>query len=129
MDKGNLAQLICTVMKGDEPLTINWSLKGDTVSSDPELSTTMLGKRTSMLTIASVSHRHTGTYTCRATNAAGSVAHSADLIVNGNKNTLKALQITFLFFSSSADCAIFIWHRRSQSRRICTIDVHHKEGG
>lgn len=71
------------VRKGDEPITLTWSLKGDVVSSDPDLSTTMLGKRTSMMTISSVSYRHSGTYTCRATNPAGTVTFSSELKVNG----------------------------------------------
>ena len=59
------------------------------MSSDPDLSTTMLGKRTSMLTIASVSYRHSGTYTCRASNPAGSSDYSSDLVVNGNLKAIK----------------------------------------
>ena len=88
VDQGNFAQLVCVVMKGDEPITINWSLKGDVISSDPQMSTTMLGTRTSMLTISSVSHRHIGTYTCRATNPGGSVTHTATLNVNGKSYTM-----------------------------------------
>ena len=83
VDQGKFAQLLCTVMSGDEPITLKWSLQGDEITSDPTLSTTMLGTRTSMLTIASVNYRHIGTYTCRATNPAGSVTHSANLKVNG----------------------------------------------
>ena len=75
---------MCVVMRGDEPVSITWSLKGDVISSDPVLSTTLLGTRTSMLTISAVNHRHSGTYTCRATNPAGSVIYSASLVVNGN---------------------------------------------
>ena len=83
VDAGDFAQLICVINKGDEPLSITWSLKGDIIASEPDLSTTMLGRRTSMLTISSVSHRHIGDYTCRATNPAGSTTHSAQLKVNG----------------------------------------------
>ena len=84
VDQGRFAQLVCVVATGDEPISIKWNLQGDIVSSDPTLSTTMLGARTSMLTIASVNYRHIGTYTCRATNPAGSATHSAELKVNGN---------------------------------------------
>lgn len=84
VDQGKFAQLICVVMSGDEPITINWSLKGDVISSDPDLTTTMLGTRTSMLTISSVNYQHIGIYTCRASNPAGSVTYATSLKVNGN---------------------------------------------
>ena len=78
------AQLTCVVRKGDEPLSITWSLKGDDISSDPSMSTNVLGSRVSMLTITSVEHRHSGEYTCRAENPAGIATHSTELRVNGN---------------------------------------------
>ena len=82
--EGGIAQLICFVNEGDEPLTISWYLKGDILSSDPAISTTMIGTRTSMLMISNVGYRHSGTYSCRATNHAGSVTQTAELKVNGN---------------------------------------------
>ncbi len=83
INEGDIAQLTCFVMKGDEPLRITWSLKGDTISSEPSMTTTMIGTRTSMLMINGVGYRHSGTYTCSAKNMAGSVSHSAELLVNG----------------------------------------------
>ena len=83
VNTGVYSQLLCVVSQGDMPVTITWSLKGQELSSGPELTTTMLGTRTSMLTISSVSYQHIGEYTCRATNPAGSVTHSAELKVNG----------------------------------------------
>jgi hypothetical protein len=59
-------------------------LKGDIVSSSPSLSTTMLGSRTSILMLSSVDYIHSGEYTCRASNMAGSVTYSTELTVNGN---------------------------------------------
>ena len=79
-----MAQLTCFVPKGDEPLQITWHLKGDVISSGPSVTTNMFGTRTSMLMISRVGYRHSGTYSCRATNAAGTVAESAILRVNGN---------------------------------------------
>ena len=83
VNTGVYSQLLCVVSQGDMPVTITWSLKGQKLNSGPDITTTMLGKRTSMLTIASVSYLHIGEYTCRATNPAGSVTHSAELKVNG----------------------------------------------
>ena len=83
VNQGESAQLMCAVNKGDRPLSITWSLKGDIISSDPVLTTTMLGTQTSILMISSVDYQHSGVYTCRAENPAGITSHSAALKVNG----------------------------------------------
>ena len=59
------------------------------MNSGPSITTNMLGQRVSMLVIASVDYTHIGEYTCRATNGAGSVTHSAALNVNGNRTVSK----------------------------------------
>ena len=84
VNQGDSAQLMCAVTRGDRPLSITWSLKGDIISSDPVLTTTMIGQQTSLLIIAAVDYQHSGTYTCRAENPAGVRTHSAELLVNGN---------------------------------------------
>ena len=84
MDQGDFAQLSCVVTKGDRPLTITWSLKGDIVSSDDTMTTTLIGQQTSLLMISSVDYQHSGTYTCRAENPAGITTYSTELKVNGN---------------------------------------------
>ena len=84
VDSGEFAQLTCVVSKGDMPITITWSLKGQDLNSGPSITTTMVGTRTSMLIISSVDYSHIGEYTCRASNPAGSVTHAAKLNVNGN---------------------------------------------
>ena len=83
VDQGSFAQLTCVISHGDRPLSITWSLKGDIVSSDDTMTTTMLGTQASMLVIQSVDYQHSGTYTCRAENPAGITTHSAELRVNG----------------------------------------------
>ena len=83
INEGDVSQLTCLVSRGDEPLRITWSLKGDIISSEPSMTTTMLGTRVSMLMITSVGYRHSGTYTCTATNAAGTASYSTELKVNG----------------------------------------------
>ena len=83
VNTGVYAQLTCVVSQGDMPIAITWSLKGTELNSGPSITTTMLGQRASMLVISSVDYTHIGEYTCRATNPAGSVTHSAKLNVNG----------------------------------------------
>ena len=84
IDQGKFAQLTCVVSSGDRPLSIKWSLKGDIVSSDDTMTTTLIGQQTSLLMISSVDYQHSGTYTCRAENPAGITTYSTELKVNGN---------------------------------------------
>ena len=86
--------MTCVVSSGDRPLSIKWSLKGDIVSSDDTMTTTMLGTQASMLVIQSVDYQHSGVYTCRAENPAGITTHSAELRVNGTD--WKALMVFYL---------------------------------
>ena len=83
VNQREFAQLSCVVRKGDEPISITWSLKGDDLSSDPTMTTNTIGSRMSLLVITSVEYRHSGTYTCRAENSAGVDTYSAQLKVNG----------------------------------------------
>lgn len=89
MNEGQFAQVVCIVTKGDEPLSITWSLHGKVVSSEPSLSTTTLGTRTSMLTIQSIGYRHSGLYTCTASNRAGARSQAVTLKVNGKNSNIK----------------------------------------
>jgi len=88
LNEGQFASVVCIVTQGDEPLSITWSLQGEVVSSEPGLTTT-LSTRTSMLTIQSVGHRHSGLYTCTASNQAGSQSETVELKVNGEIDVQK----------------------------------------
>ena len=83
VNEGEFGQLVCTVISGDPPFTFTWSLQGDIVHSEPGLTTSQIGGRTSMLMINSVGHRHTGQYTCAVGNKAGLTSISTELKVNG----------------------------------------------
>ena len=83
VDEGEFVQVTCNVRRGDLPLSVSWSLEGDTISSEPAITTTMIGVRTSILMISSVGYRHNGKYTCIAKNDAGTSFESTVLKVNG----------------------------------------------
>ena len=108
LNQGDFAQITCVVTRGDRPLSITWSLKGDKINSDPSLTTTMLGTQASMLVISSVDYQHSGVYTCRAENIAGISSYSAKLSVNGNSGLgtrnilLQNLQLSYLSHSGSS---------------------------
>ena len=83
VNEAEFVQVTCNVRRGDLPLSISWSLEGDTISSEPAITTTMIGTRTSILMISSVGYRHSGKYACIAKNNAGMTFESTRLKVNG----------------------------------------------
>ena len=92
-NEATFAQAACIITDGDEPLTIQWSFHGHNISSDQGITTTNIGTRTSILSIGSVSHSHRGNYTCRASNLAGDRTYTAELKVNGRKNSIELVSI------------------------------------
>ena len=106
VNQGESVQLMCAINKGDRPLSITWSLKGDIINSDPTLTTTMIGQQTSLLMISSVDYTHIGEYTCRAENPAGISKYSAELKVNGKK--AEALKI--IYCRDSCHCPLLLWN-------------------
>ena len=83
VDEGDYGQLFCSVIRGDAPFSFTWSLHGDIVHTEPGLTTNQIGGRTSILTIDSIGHRHSGQYTCTVSNQAGQTSKSTELRVNG----------------------------------------------
>lgn len=75
--------VICTISKGDYPITISWMLNGQNVNTIDGITATSTNKRVSQLTIESARASHTGEYTCTAENSAGTASFSAYLNVNG----------------------------------------------
>ncbi|XP_047359425.1 Down syndrome cell adhesion molecule-like protein Dscam2 isoform X48 [Vespa velutina] len=81
---GEQVSAICSIVKGDSPIDIQWSLNGEpiTARTHPDITIQKTGKKTSLLTIDSVTAHHAGEYSCVASNLVGSVTRSAVLSVN-----------------------------------------------
>ncbi len=80
---GQYNTLTCTVQTGDFPLNFTWLLNGIELKDSLDIFISMVGKRSTFLTIESVQAIHAGTYTCQAENKAGITRYSTELKVNG----------------------------------------------
>uniref|UniRef100_T1JA71 Down syndrome cell adhesion molecule-like protein Dscam2 n=1 Tax=Strigamia maritima TaxID=126957 RepID=T1JA71_STRMM len=80
--EGVLAQISCVVYQGDLPLEIDWLKDGIPVAADTGLTLRQIDDYSSVLTIGSVQRKHSGNYTCVASNSAASSNFSASLTVN-----------------------------------------------
>lgn len=76
--------LYCSASIGDLPLNISWLLNDQDVEENVlGVTTMMVNKRTSVLTIDSVDDHHAGNYTCLARNRAGLQTYTTELNVYG----------------------------------------------
>lgn len=80
---GESIQVMCHIPKGDMPLTLVWSLRGRPVHKSDAITVTKMGDRSSILAIAAVTEKHSGNYTCTASNTVASTNHTATLNVQG----------------------------------------------
>lgn len=83
MHSGQYVQVQCLISDGDLPISFSWDLNGRELDEFPEIVASKMGKRSSILSIESVSYTNTGNYTCTARNAAGIARHTAQLLING----------------------------------------------
>lgn len=83
--EGVSIQILCTLLSGDDPVTLYWLKDKISMNTDSLDGTTInnVGSRTSMLAIPSVEQQHSGEYTCVASNRAGQANHSVTLNVLG----------------------------------------------
>lgn len=63
---------------------MDWFLDGKSVLGVDGISVSQFGRKSSILNIESIRAEHSGKYTCRATNSAGSAYYTARLAVNGD---------------------------------------------
>lgn len=83
VNSGDPASLNCLVHKGDLPFNITWLHNNKTIKEEFGILIFANGKKTSSLSIDSVSAEHAGEYSCFVQNRAGSDRHTAVLNVNG----------------------------------------------
>lgn len=114
INSGETVSIQCTILKGDPPLNITWSLNGIPIASRDGI-TIMKLKRFSTLNIDSVQDAHTGEYTCTARNKAGYASHSAVLNVNGISEIILFLLCISGFFLTFFICS-FCVHLQSYHR-------------
>ncbi|XP_014244424.1 Down syndrome cell adhesion molecule-like protein Dscam2 isoform X2 [Cimex lectularius] len=74
--------VMCSVLQGDLPIRITWELNKQPLFSNNEIVIVQTSKRTSALSIESVSEKHVGNYSCIGMNEAGYDVHTASLLVN-----------------------------------------------
>lgn len=75
--------LQCTISEGDLPINILWTFNNQLITSELDIITAKMGKRSSVLTIESVTAKHAGIYSCQGENQAGIAAYSTELKVIG----------------------------------------------
>nr|ACC65888.1 Down syndrome cell adhesion molecule isoform [Daphnia pulex] len=82
---GDDVQLTCYVARGDEPISVSWTLNGLPLdNSRPGVNLVNVGSKTSLLTMSNVNHNSDGEYRCLAKNPAGVSSYSANLTVYGS---------------------------------------------
>lgn len=82
-DAGESPGVQCSILKGDKPITIEWTLNDLHIFSGSNGYSINTSPKKSSLDIASVDQIHRGTYKCIARNKAGISEYSSELHVNG----------------------------------------------
>lgn len=80
---GEGVQVMCHVPKGDKPLKFKWSFSGGDVSLLSGVNIMNVGDMGSALIIPTVTAKHSGNYTCTASNSVAKASHHATLNVKG----------------------------------------------
>jgi hypothetical protein len=84
---GDDVQLTCYIARGDEPISVSWTLNGLPLDNSRQgVNLVNVGSKTSLLTMSNVNHNSDGEYRCMAKNPAGVSSYSANLTVYGKAN-------------------------------------------
>ncbi|XP_035786671.1 Down syndrome cell adhesion molecule-like protein Dscam2 isoform X3 [Anopheles albimanus] len=80
MKVGGRAQLTCSVSAGDMPIYFSWKKDGIAIAPDLHISEKK-EEFFSLLVLKDITARHSGRYTCFATNTAAQTSYTAELLV------------------------------------------------
>ena len=92
---GGSAQSMCYASAGDSPISFHWTHNNQSVDPHSGISVFKAGPRSSILSIENLQAQHSGTYICRAENAAGQAVSSGQLNIQG-PTTIQLLNDYFL---------------------------------
>ncbi|XP_049947469.1 Down syndrome cell adhesion molecule-like protein Dscam2 [Schistocerca serialis cubense] len=83
LQEGMRMNLMCVVSKGDFPIAIQWLKDGVAINYEQGVSEKSFDEYSSTLSFNSLMMKHTGNYTCQASNAAASRNYTVEVVVNG----------------------------------------------
>lgn len=83
VEAGQLVQVSCAIIKGDEPISLQWYKDGRLLISSSDYVINDVDTQLSLLRLRKVNDQHRGTYTCVAMNPVGRMEFSAELKVKG----------------------------------------------
>lgn len=85
LKEGGITNIVCSATSGDLPITFTWRKDGKPLPHDPDIHEQHPVEMVSALRFNNLAAKHSGHYTCIATNPASSANFTAELIVRGNQ--------------------------------------------
>lgn len=83
LSEGMRTRTVCGVSRGDPPLVVSWLKDGQPLTPALGVNVSALDPYSSLLSISSLAQRHSGDFTCVASNPAAEVRYTAKLQVKG----------------------------------------------
>lgn len=80
---GDSITVQCSITSGDLPVKFKWFLHDKIIAENIGIKIGSFGRKTSVISIDTLSEKHAGNYTCLAENIAGTNTYSTELIVKG----------------------------------------------
>ncbi|RWS27171.1 neural cell adhesion molecule L1-like protein [Leptotrombidium deliense] len=122
LQQGQRYNTLCSVIKGDPPVMIEWHKNGRPItkaSNDPQfagINIAHVNEYSLSLSFDSLRPEHSGNYSCMANNVAGTVAHNATMVIH----------VTFAAITLSETQALFALRLLSEyfliEFAVCILD-------